>query len=64
MAMTVTLSDRKVALMELRVGMVAYLAAKIREGKDLHAIADAAMDLREVDAKLDLLSELEAEASR
>jgi hypothetical protein len=38
--------------------LVAYLLGKVKVG-DWHGVADAAMDIREIDAKLELLKELE-----
>ncbi len=39
--------------------LTAYLASKVNGGKDYHGVSDAAMDIREIDAKLELLKELE-----
>lgn len=40
--------------------MVQYLLLKVEE-RDWHGVADAAMDLREMEAKLELLEELNIE---
>jgi hypothetical protein len=40
-----------------KVGMIAYLRLKVDE-EDWHGVADAAMDLREIEAKLELTNEL------
>lgn len=37
--------------------MVTYLKLKLEES-DWHGIADAAMDIREIDAKLEIINEL------
>jgi len=42
------------ALLEQRTALIAYLKSKI-PASDWHAVADAAMDLREVDAQIKLL---------
>lgn len=52
--MTVT---TKADLLEQRAQLIAYAASKLKAG-DYHGVADAAMDLREIDAKLDLLAEM------
>lgn len=41
----------------VRESLIDYLKSKI-SSEDWHAVADAAMDLREVDAKLEILEEL------
>ncbi len=43
------------ALREQRVMLIAYMRSKIEAG-DFHAVADAAMDCREIDAQLRVLS--------
>lgn len=53
--MTVT---TKADLLEQRAQLIAYAASKLKASTDWHALADVAMDLREVDAKLDLLAEM------
>lgn len=45
-------------LLEQRGALVAYLLAKIR-AEDWHAVQDAASDIREVNAKLELLASLD-----
>jgi hypothetical protein len=40
--------------LEQRAGLIAYLRLKL-EAEDWHAVADAAMDLREIDATLAVL---------
>lgn len=40
-----------------KASLVAYIKSKLH-AQDWHAIADAAMDLREIDAKLSLMNEL------
>ena len=47
----------RAVLLEQKLDLVAYLASKIKAG-DWHAVADAAMDLREIEAKLDVLAAL------
>ena len=42
------------SLLQTRNGLIAYLELKVKVG-DWHGVADAAMDLREVDAKLEVL---------
>lgn len=54
-------SERYKRLEKKRAGMETYLQLKVDEG-DNHGIADAAMDLREIQAQLDLLDDLESEA--
>ncbi len=41
-------------LLEKRAALISYLRMKI-EDDDWHAVADAAMDLREIDAKLSMI---------
>lgn len=43
------------ALLKAKENLIGYLLQKA-ECEDWHGVADAAMDLREVDAKLDLLA--------
>ncbi len=45
---------RIIALAEQREMLIVYLLAKVKAG-DWHACADAAMDLREIEAKLEIL---------
>ncbi len=48
-------SDDRVPKLEAeRAGLIAYARLKLDAG-DYHAVADAAMDLREIDAKLSVL---------
>ena len=51
-----TAIDRAV-LLEQKADLITYLGSKIKAG-DWHAVADAAMDLREIEAKLDVLAAL------
>lgn len=44
-------------LAEQREGLIVYLLGKVKSG-DFHAVADAAMDIREIDAQLGVLKEL------
>jgi len=48
--------DRAV-LLEQKTDLIRYLGSKIKAA-DWHAVADAAMDLREIEAKLDVLAAL------
>ena len=48
-------------LLEQKNNLIAYLLQKVKYS-DWHAVADAAMDLREVDAKIDLLMQIEVDA--
>lgn len=52
-----TLTDRIIELSKRRAGMVGYLRLKV-DVEDWHGVADAAMDLREIDAALAQLKEL------
>ena len=45
------------ALLKAKENLIGYLLQKA-ESEDWHGVADAAMDLREVDAKLEVLAEL------
>ncbi len=47
-------SPLAIELKEQKAQLIAYLLSKVKSG-DWHACADAAMDLREIDAKLELL---------
>ncbi len=51
-------TDRR-DLLEQKTSLIAYLTSKIKAG-DWHAVQDAASDIREIDAKIELLMELEA----
>ncbi len=44
-------------LMDQRATLIAYLLSKVHAG-DFHAVADAACDIREIDAKLSVLNDL------
>lgn len=44
-------------LAQQREGLIIYLLGKVKVG-DFHAVADAAMDIREIDAQLGVLTEL------
>jgi hypothetical protein len=45
------------ALEKVRENLITYIKTKV-EQEDWHGVADAAMDLREVEAKLEVLLEL------
>lgn len=44
--------------MEAKEALIAYLLAKVKAG-DWHAVQDAASDIRELDAKIELIAQLE-----
>lgn len=44
-------------LIEQKAALVAYLLSKVKVG-DWHAVQDAGSDIREIEAKLELLSRL------
>lgn len=46
-----------------KAGLIAYAHMKL-DGGDFHAVADAAMDLREIEAKLSMLPRLEPTVER
>lgn len=48
------MADPMTKLTQQRASLMAYAQSKI-EAEDWHAVADAAMDLREIDAKLSIL---------
>ncbi len=50
----------KAALEEQKAALIAYLRSKITAG-DWHAVQDAASDIREIDAKLELIAALHPE---
>ncbi len=50
--------SRKDDLVEQKAALVAYLLSKVK-AQDWHAVQDAGSDIRELDAKLELLRELE-----
>lgn len=47
-------ADRVRDLMEQRTALVAYLLSKVK-AEDWHAVQDAASDIREINAKLEVL---------
>lgn len=51
------MNDRQRELTEQKTQLIAYLQSKIKAG-DWHAVQDAASDIRELNAKLELLNEL------
>lgn len=51
-------TSEKARLTREKQGMTEYLKLKL-EQEDWHGVADAAMDIRELVAKLDLLEELD-----
>jgi hypothetical protein len=48
---------RRTDLSDQKAALVAYCRSKLAAG-DWHAVQDAASDIRELDAKLDLLNDL------
>ncbi len=50
-------TDRR-ELLEQKTSLIAYLTSKIKAG-DWHAVQDAASDIRELDAKIELLMALQ-----
>jgi hypothetical protein len=48
------LSDLKEKLLSQKAGLIIYLKLKVEAG-DWHGVADAAMDIREIDAMLSVL---------
>ncbi len=44
-------------LLQQKTALIAYLTVKIKAG-DFHAVQDAASDIREIDAKIELLMAL------
>ncbi len=48
------LDTRVVQLKKEKAGLIAYLLVKVEAG-DWHAVQDAASDIREINAKLDVL---------
>lgn len=46
---------RVTALVEAKAELIAYLLSKVRQS-DWHAVQDAASDIREIDAKLEVLN--------
>lgn len=53
------MSQTKVELLEAKSDLVKYILSKIKSG-DWHAVQDGASDIREIDAKLEMLNELAA----
>jgi hypothetical protein len=51
-------SGRKHELLEQKAELIAYCQSKLKAG-DWHAVQDAASDIRELDAQIELLTELE-----
>jgi len=52
------LNAREIALKEGRENLVSYLLQKVKNDTDYHAVADAAMDVREIDAQLKMIEEV------
>lgn len=50
------LSNQKTKLQKEKQGMIEYLKLKLDQ-EDWHGVADAAMDIREIVAKLEILEE-------
>jgi hypothetical protein len=59
--MFLNVTEEKTRLTREKQGMTEYLKLKL-EQQDWHGVADAAMDIRELVAKLDLLEELDEQA--
>lgn len=53
------LSEKKEKLLDERDGLKAYLLSKYHGDVDWHAIQDAASDIRDIDAKLEFIDEVE-----
>lgn len=53
---TAVRNGRKTVLLKRRAILIDYMVMKT-EAEDFHAVADASMDLREVDAELRVLNE-------
>ncbi len=53
--MSIKVATRRVELGDQHVALLKYLTSKVT-AQDWHAVADAAMDLREIDAKIDELN--------
>lgn len=56
--MFLNVAEEKTRLTREKQGMTEYLKLKLAQ-EDWHGVADAAMDIRELVAKLDLLEELD-----
>jgi hypothetical protein len=52
------MTPQKSDLIEQKTSLLAYLASKLKAG-DMHAVQDAAVDVREIDAKLEVLAEID-----
>jgi hypothetical protein len=52
------MTTQKADLLEQKTSLVAYLTSKLKAG-DMHAVQDAASDIREIDAKLQVLAEMD-----
>lgn len=50
--------NAKGSLLRIRESLISYLFQK-QQAEDWHGVADAAMDLREVDSKLEIIEEYE-----
>jgi hypothetical protein len=50
------MSHTKADLIDQKINLIAYLTSKIKAA-DWHAVQDAASDIREIDAKLEVLAE-------
>lgn len=48
-------------LIQERVSLKNYIQSKLDNDEDYHAIIDAAMDIRDIDAKLEILALVEKE---
>ena len=46
-------------LTEQKAGLIAYLLNKVKV-HDFHAVQDAASDIREIDAKIEMINEIES----
>lgn len=54
------MTTTRAELLDQKVSLIAYAVCKLKAG-DWHAVQDAASDIRELDAKIDLLTEQEAD---
>jgi hypothetical protein len=48
----------KQELLDQKTQLIAYLLSKVK-ANDFHAVQDAASDIREIDAKLEMIAELQ-----
>jgi hypothetical protein len=48
-------SERMLSLLEQRRVLIAYLLSKV-EAEDYHAVSDSAMDIREIDVRIECLA--------